>query len=1030
MTIKTSSKSNTSANHLLEGLNPEQLEAVTQTEGPSLILAGAGTGKTKVITHRLAYLLATKENLHAENILALTYTKKATEEMEQRISALMPDLASIPQVKTFHSFALDLVQEYALQMGLSPRIKLLSQTLERAAFLEPLLWELPLKSFSHISSKESLVIPFLRFIDRCKDELVTPDLFSEFIKNQSATENTEPFKEICEVYKRYEETLKENEVLDFGGLIQASVQLLQNNASVSKKIAEQFQYVLVDEFQDTNISQIQLLYLFSQHHKNLCVVGDDDQAIYRFRGASYASFKKFRDLFKDASVLKLIRNYRSSGNILGVASASITLNGKDRYDEIKELKAELPEGAPVEHHTFTNYDDEALWIAKEIKKRAKKDFSQAAILIRAHSHGVKIKEALESEGVPYSDLNGKKLLEQESVRDLLAFLKFLSEDDEDISLARLLLGGYVNLPPQEYRLFQDWSRKEMKTPFVYLLGKADKCPSITKGSQIKLMAFNEKSSRIKSKIKKLSPSDLLWEVAKEFKVFSAYLKNGTEKAEKTVLYMSQFLAYVKSFEENDKKTPSLRKLLKHLSLAEELSLDPETEESRQETNSVKLLTVHAAKGLEFPIVFMPSLTQGRFPTRKKREFLPFPDTLMKEELPQGDFHIEEERRLFYVGLTRAQTNLILSSVEKPRVKTSVFIQELFNSSAQDKVVVKEHEETKKKTKVSSVQEEGPSFETLFKFIRSLEKSSAENMEKELKDLLEIYFDTKKAGSAFDEEKAKQALRAIAKNPSVQIKVAQPEQENKPEQPLNEKLVLSHSQIESYEWCPLKYKFHYIYRIPERKNPHLAFGNNVHKALEDFYREIEDGKEGKVEKLIELYENSWGSQGFKNQFQEAEYKEKGYSILKNYFEDNQALFNLSSPFIEEGFTIKINDLLEIRGKIDRVQKTPDNKIEVIDYKTGKAKDQKYADASLQLSIYAMALKQMTELEIERLTFYYLEARERVSTQVAPDRIEETRKKIEDTSQKIRIGDFPACSESDQFMKCKMCDYKSICPVWEK
>jgi len=1041
----------------LEGLNEEQNLAVTQTEGPTLILAGAGTGKTRVITHRLAYLLETKKDLRAENILALTYTKKAAAEMTERIEALLPPMAGVPQIMTYHSFALELVQEYALQLGLSPKTKLLTNSLQRAALLEPLLWQQPLEAFSKVSKKESLVLPFLRFIDRAKDELATPQDLKEYVREQRealALQQTSLDEEVyeeqnlelqqleqtTEVFSLYEQQCLENESIDFGGLIQVLVQALMTKPTLTKKLSEKFQYILVDEFQDTNMAQIELLKLLSEHHKNICAVGDDDQAIYRFRGASYASFKKFREIFPDTTLLKLSENYRSSENILSAADISIKNNGKDRYDEIKVLKTQNPSGEKVSVHTFNNYDSEALWIADEIKglKDSSKDYSDIAILIRAHSHGKKIKEALKQKKIPFVEAAGTKLLGTEEIRDVMAFLNLLGEEEEEISLARILLGSFVGIHPEEYRDLARWASREKKSSLFRLLGNIEECSFLSPASKKKIASLFEKVSKLKRTRGRLDLDELFWEIAFQFRLFSGYLHKGSAAAEKAVQHLGQFCFLMKEFQE-DAQAPkkTLGAFLKHLVLAEELGLAPDTEAAAAEpTNAVRLLTIHAAKGLEFPIVFLPCLTQGRFPTRQKQDFLPFPDALVKEALPEGDFHIEEERRLFYVGLTRAEQKLNLSTVEKPRVKPSVFVKELLGGELKDRIEHTVHEEETSLGIQNNA--EDPSFTSyapLFRLIRSLEKDSNSNLKKEVSLVLEAFLKCKGSVDSLSEKEIESVFdlsieKLLGKAKESLLEPAPSIEEPAPTINLPAKLSLSHSQIETYEWCPLKYQFHYIYRIPERKNPHLAFGNNIHKALEDFYRLLEADPNPDVNLLLELYEKAWRSQGFKNSFQEKTYKDKGFEILKTYFEDNKNNFHLESPFIEEGFLIKINDSLEIKGKIDRVQKIDGSVMEVIDYKTGKAKDQKYADASSQLSIYAMALKEMSPIPVGPLSFYYLESRQKVSTEVSDERIEETKNKIVETGQKIRDAVFPPCPEADRYIKCKLCDYKPMCPVWEQ
>ncbi len=976
MSVKTLSKNSSHPDPLLSGLNAAQREAVTATEGPLLVIAGAGTGKTRVITHRLAYLLGTNPGLHAENILALTYTRKAAEEMSARVEELLPRLAGIPKVMTFHSFALELVQAHALQLGLSPQTKLLTQTLERAALLEPILWDLPLESFSNVTNRSALVIPILHFIDRAKDEMVTPSEYKAFA---SALEE----KELAQIYELYEDALRKNDAVDFGGLLQLAIQLLKTKPETAKKLSAQYRYLLVDEFQDTNVAQIEFLSLLAGGHKNICVVGDDDQAIYRFRGASYASFKRFCEIFPQTKILKLTQNYRSTKNILQTAGAVIAVNGKDRYDKEKELWTENPAGNKLVLHVFPSYDDEAAWIASEIRRRQElgHDLSQIAVLIRAHLHGTKIKEALRAGQIPFVETGGTKLLDEEEVRDAMAFLNLIAESEEEISLARILLSRYVGITPAEYRLLSERTKKELGRPLPMALEEAS--ASLSKDSRERIHRFSEKLSKLKTASHRSSVSELFWELLAEFKLLVGYFHRGTREAEKAVRHLGLFSEWLHDLETTEKKKFSLKKLIRTIALAEQLNLDPDVEIDAPPDNAVRLLTLHAAKGLEFPVVFIASVNDARFPSREKEDQIPFPDALMKEALPEGDFHLEEERRLFYVGITRAQKELHLCCAEKSRVKPSVFLREIQASTAKDLLTTIKHDSMSIAQALPTLEIAGAADAEILAFIKK-------------------YFSAPKPAQT-------ETSAGLSSD---------------------RKLTLSHTQIETYDMCPLKYQFSYVYRIPKPDSPHLVFGINMHKALEEFYRLIKDGEAPDKRDLIDLYEKYWDGRGFKSKAQEESYKKKGRESLEAYFETNKNDFKNPPLFLEEDFLIKIEENLEIRGKIDRVQELGGGIVEVVDYKTGKAKDQKYADKSLQLSIYAMALEQMWGRKVGRLSFYYLDSGDQISTQVDTERMKEAQDTIIETGRKIRFGEFPPIPENERFIKCKICEYKPLCPVWEK
>ncbi|MBI4399031.1 MAG: ATP-dependent helicase [Candidatus Omnitrophica bacterium] len=1046
---------------LLDGLNAAQKEAVTHAEGPLLILAGAGTGKTRVLTHRLSYLLAAHKEVKPEQILALTYTRKAAEEMRIRAEALLPGLTHFPKIATFHSFAHELVSEHSVDIGFSPRIQLLAESLERASVLHSLVFRLPIEFLPGKEKREDLIEPVLQFIERAKDELLTPEEIEQYflgeknklgqIPNDERAEREGEIAqglELAGLYRAYEDALRKADALDYGGLIFLFARILREKPAVRKKISGLYRYILVDEFQDTNIAQIELLRLLAQNHGNLCVVGDDDQAIYRFRGASYASFKKFREYFPNTRVIKLKKNYRSTKNILSAAEAVIRVNGEDRYEASKELITESAPGEPVELHYFSDYGEEAAWIASRIRELAGQNpgpageiFSQIAVLVRSKSTAETIKLALAKKGIPYEEATGGALLAEAEVKDALAILKIAAEVDEENSLFRVLISPLVGLASAEYRTISEWAKKEKDhdSGLACHLHEFSSISSLSGEARQKLSAFSKKIEGLKKLSSRAPAGEVFWKAAAEFKLFSLYFYKGSGEARAAIRHLAALYDFILRFDEAEKQGPTLKKLMHLVVLAEKLEIGPQIQSEIQSENAaVRLATVHAAKGLEFPIVFIPSVNSKKFPTRSQKEVFPIPDALLKEALPQGEFHTQEERRLFYVAVTRAREKIYLSCVEKKHTPPSVFIKELLASDAHDLIQAIRHpaKEEKKaghEERVHRLFDREPAVS--LELLELLEKKTGD-VQAELAALLQEFFRLR----AFDAQKADALvnnlrlpeLAAIGSNrPSEKPLDSSPGKNKMAEiPPSTELIVLSPSKVEDYNWCPLKYQLKYELGIPTPPAPFLKFGACVHKALECFYRDLEAGRAASLENLLRRYEENWERRGYRSKTEEASYKSRGENMLRRYFERCQDDITNESLALEKKFAISFSPHVEVHGKTDRIQRLKNGEVEIIDYKTGKPKNQEKVDENIQLSIYALAFQESFGRLPDRMTFHYVDAEEKVSTVMTGEKITQTCQKILELSEKIRKKEFPPCSPQQQYVRCGYCEYKPICPVHEK
>lgn len=1059
--MKILSSSSSIQEAILANLNDEQREAARYTEGPLLIVAGPGTGKTRVLTHRVAYLLAVKPDLKPSQVLALTFTKKAAEEMSSRISLLLPGLSSPPSVATFHSFAGDILRTIGMHGGVSAGFRILTSDLERAPFVKDILLARKFEYYDNLKDPLGGLTSFLRFIDRAKDELIAPADFKNYVeklktklrKDRDKLDKEESViaeleikrdEEAHDVYKAYQDAIEKAGALDFGDLIMKTVSLFTKRPNLLKKARQDYRYILVDEFQDTNVAQIELLRLLAGDNGNICAVGDDDQAIYRFRGASYASFNQFKALFPSCRIMKVTENFRSGANIIKAANYLILHNGEDRFDTEKNLWTRKPKGTPVAARRFSSFEDEARWIAREIKSRYgklspdEKSYGVFAVLVRTNKQKEDIAERFKAELIPFNERDKVSILSHSIVRDATALLRLIDNPEDNISLARVLMGERIALVPD-------------KLKEISLIAKTDKCAHI-KALETALVRRNvfgpDESLRIAKfietigSLRRISVKEdanfVLRRMLEGLHIVSWLIGVRTHDAEESLNALGHFAGFVADFCEANPRANSLKDFLRYLELADIVGFSADVSVFEEEkAEGVSLITAHSAKGLEFPYVFVANLSENRFPVKNRPEEVSFPDELLKELLPKGDSHEQEERRLFYVSMTRAQNALYLTGVERPYVRPSRFLNEVLSGNKEFEII---NETDRNKTATAAA----PSI--------LMEPEKEEDAVKEARALFEMAFSGNAAPLSKDEVEKVVLSFLLARpvkpdkkladgtiktlesigfaNAADKLKEFYKRNHDKSQAACAMKrLVLSHSQIEDYDSCPLRYKFKYIYGIPPEERAPLKFGTCMHATLEYFYRIMQEERVLGEEELISYYESIWDGRGYESATQEESYKKKGYDILKAYYKSNRAGFAKPPIHIEKKFLFRVGDV-EMTGKIDRIDSGPDGKVEVIDYKTGKEKDQKNADESLQLAIYALACREEFKLDADELSFYYLEPGKKVSTQVDEKRIADTSEKIIETASLIRGGNFPPCEEKHRYMRCSYCEYKPLCPVWDR
>ncbi len=665
----------------LSGLNREQKRAVTFGKGPVLIVAGAGTGKTAVLTNRIAYLIK-KKYINPEEFLAVTFTEKAAEEMEERVDKMLPYGYVDLWISTFHSFCKRVLENHGLEIGQSTDFKLLDETASWL-FMRQNLEKLKLNLYKPLGNPNKFIHALISHFSHCKDQGIYPDSYLKYSAKTKGEERKKT-KEIGYAYLQYQKLLLEKNFLDFGDLINYCLHLFQKRPLVLEEYRQKFKYILVDEFQDTNWIQYKLVKALSAPRNNLMVCADDDQAIYKWRGASFTNILQFRKDFPKARQIVLVKNYRSTQNILDLSYKFIQLNNPNRLEKLnkinKNLLAESKKKGIIDYLDFRSLEQEAQGVVDKIieilKKDKKSDFNDFAILVRANSFANIFSRALGRAGLPYRFMALRGLYSKPVILDIISYFKLLDDYHENSSAYRILNLPFLKISTKDISEITHYSQKKSQSIYQSLIN-ISLVPNLSKKTQNKIKKFTE----LIEKHSILATQKNVSEVFVVFLTEIGYLNYLVESEdEEGISYVNQFFNKIKSFEETN-LDPCLRNFMEGLNLEIEsgeqgkLSFDIE-----QGPEVIRVMTIHAAKGLEFKYVFLVNLVDRRVPSPNRKELIEIPVGLTKDIVPEGDIHLEEERRIFYVGMTRAKRGLFFTSAEnyggRRKKKLSRFLIEL------------------------------------------------------------------------------------------------------------------------------------------------------------------------------------------------------------------------------------------------------------------------------------------------------------------------------------------------------------------
>ncbi|MDD2969735.1 MAG: UvrD-helicase domain-containing protein [Lachnospiraceae bacterium] len=609
---------------LLDTLNDRQREAVTQTEGPVLVLAGAGSGKTKALTTRIAYMIE-ECGINPWNIMAITFTNKAAGEMRNRVDEAVGFGAESIWVSTFHSSCVRMLRRFIDRLGYDTNFTIYD-TDDQKTVMKDICKRL------NIDTKSMKERTLLNAISSSKDELISP------LQYEMSTMGDYRKQQIAKVYKEYQAVLKKNNAVDFDDLIVKTVELFRACPDVLEYFQNRFQYIMVDEYQDTNTAQFELIRLLASKSRNLCVVGDDDQSIYKFRGANIRNILDFEKVYPDAKVIKLEQNYRSTQNVLDAANAVIK-NNLGRKD--KALWTEKGEGARIHFKQFDTAYDEAEYVVSDIagkKLDGRADYGDCAILFRTNAQARLMEERFVIKGIPYDVVGGTNFYSRKEIKDLLAYLKTIDNGKDDVAVKRIINIPKRGIGATSIAKVQDYADAR-NISFYDACKEADQIMTLGKSAE-KLKPFVTMIQTFRSKLEYIGLSGLMTDILETIGYIDELEAHDEEDAKDRIENIDELVSKIISYEENA-EVPSLSEFL------EEVALVAEIDKVKEDDNKVLLMTLHSAKGLEFPHVYLTGMEDGVFPG-------------YMSITADDPTEIEEERRLAYVGITRAKEDLTIT----------------------------------------------------------------------------------------------------------------------------------------------------------------------------------------------------------------------------------------------------------------------------------------------------------------------------------------------------------------------------------
>ena len=1050
---------------ILDGLNRSQRAAVTHPGGPLVVVAGAGTGKTRVLTCRFAWLV--EQGMAPDEILALTFSSPAAAEMRERLETLIAAPYEELHVATFHAFSSSLLQDEALEAGLDPFFTPVTPA-DRLALLLERLDDLTIRHHEIRGNPTPLLASFVSRIDRLKDEMVTAADYIAYAerlvaeaeqRDDAARAGAARELEFAQLYADHDRLLAECGALDFGDLIVRAFRLLHEKPHVRERVSQRFRHVLVDEYQDTNFAQGMLLRLLVEGHDNVTVVGDDDQAIYRFRGASQKNLREFRRELPETTEIALERNYRSGQRILDAARAVVE-PAPDRIDKKLRSKA----GGEVRFWRCHSERAQAQAVAAEAERLILQEAtppSELCVLVRSvRNESSVVASALEERALPFR-LNGSAAYFQRAeVRDVLAWLRLLADPNDSGAVVRALSRPPIELRSVDVaRLTQLARRRKLDMPSAIraALEGPQLSPEGRDRAQAFLRLYRSASKAFEDRRPDMFVLRLIERIGLRRQQVFATQADTVERLRNIAKLSDLAGAYMRR---QPHATP--RDFTRYLAAVADSGLREEDASIPTGTPAVQVMTMHAAKGLEFDHVFVLGLSAGRMPGPWRRRGDAVPDELLKETLPQSggrEAHEAEMRRLLHVAMTRARKGLVLAWAEGEAAGTprpSPFYEEARVALEADETVFEE-------------ELFGPAegLHSTFRIMRDELLDTVAKMGGRLSEMrLDTYLDVDQAVARYLElikvaaliERTKEGQAVESALPEVSEILshgATPGQrevlaasalddwlrdnerdlaqrpaaaENGSEPSLDpfiprrgEGLMLSASDIDTYRICPLKYKFARVFRIPQEPTIHQRFGIAIHQVLERFHT----SSGGSLEELMEIFDGSWRRAGFGDSDDERQFHGRALAALERYWRLDRGS-EARPVWFERSFAFRLGKHL-VRGRVDRVDQHPDGSYELIDYKTGKAKTAGDLREDVQLSLYQMGARESWRLETSAQSYYYVMNGEKVPVAHSEEELTRVKATVAEIADGILRQDFEPTPSPEI---CHYCDYQLICPAAEK
>ena len=951
----------------LDDLNREQKQAVTHKGGPLLVVAGPGTGKTTVITRRIAWLIITKK-IDPEQIAALTFTDKAANEMQERVDRLLPYGYTQTSIGTFHRFGEQLLRKYALEAGLPPNFRILN-VVETTDLLRTHLFEINLKSLLPLGNPTKYASALVQLIGRCKDELVTPQDYRKWAEGLPHTSKAERLyrqrhQEITRAYAFYQDLLAQEGLIDFADLVAKPYYLLHSRPDLLARMRGTYRHLVVDEFQDTNVSQNELMMLIAGEEGNVMVVGDDDQAIYKFRGASLSNILDFKERFPRTKIITLKKNYRSTQQILNSAYRLIQYNNPDRLETTLRISKRLSGatgGIVLQHLEADTGRTEVEIVAELIKERRKKlkiRWSDCAILVRSHAQAEPFIEALSARGIPVFSASGQSFFRSMDAIVLSAALRTITNTRDDQSIYLTASSWLYDIPGSSLTALTSLARTK-RVGLWQLIQQGIFPDELDKKDRKAIEAFAYDIKTLQDLAPTKNAGEILYALLEGRGILATLTREQNAPAQERLTHIAQYFDIIRDFIHNHTH-PHVMEFVEYLGLAEEQGEVSPAAAPDPDEDAVRVLTVHAAKGLEFAVVVIANMVADRFPTRERSEGLAFPDELIKEHLPESGAHLKEERRLFYVGITRAKLECYLSSAISyggARTKRgSPFVLEATDVARAD-------------------------------------------------------------------------ARSITLTEQERIKTFAPTQRSAHKSKGTALKTLSSYQIFDYLTCPLKYHYIHRLRIPILKHHSIQYGSAMHAAIAFLFRERIAGRTPKLEAVIKEFDQHWEGVGFLSREHEKARLKEGHETLAfvyDTFKAGEVPLKVEAPFRFPYKKIRIQGVIDVVFGTKEAARIVDFKTSEVN--TQEEADRRTRD-STQLGVYALAWQELYGNAPEKVQLFFVGANIYGTLEGKKINIPKTKERIDTVLEGITRSEFNATPSTYVCEYCpfnRICPYSAVNP----